>query len=76
MLVEIAGDQLYFQTIARGGQTIDHGVLARQAKPSRSALQLSHWPALRKHLAASQGLSLAHEVRTPPPVMIDERRPG
>ncbi len=35
MLVEIAGDQLYFQTIARNGQTIDSGSVTRQnAKPA------------------------------------------
>ncbi len=31
MLVEIAGDELYFQTISRDGQTIDSGNVARQA---------------------------------------------
>jgi predicted phosphodiesterase len=34
MLVEIAGDKLYFQTIARSGQTIDSGVLPRQQAPA------------------------------------------
>jgi hypothetical protein len=29
MIVEIAGDKLYFQTISRGGQTIDSDVLPR-----------------------------------------------
>jgi predicted phosphodiesterase len=29
MLVEIAGDKLYFQTISRGGQTVDSGALDR-----------------------------------------------
>ena len=33
MLVEIAGDKLYFQTISRTGQTVDSGVLQRQPKP-------------------------------------------
>jgi hypothetical protein len=28
--VEIAGDNLYFQTISRIGQTIDSGTVARQ----------------------------------------------
>jgi predicted phosphodiesterase len=32
MLVEIDGDQLFFQTIARGRQTIDSGVVARQSQ--------------------------------------------
>jgi len=30
MLVEIAGDELYFQTIARSGETVDSGGLTRQ----------------------------------------------
>jgi outer membrane lipopolysaccharide assembly protein LptE/RlpB len=33
MLVEIAGDNLYFQTISRVGETIDSGAVARQAPP-------------------------------------------
>jgi hypothetical protein len=33
MLVEIAGDKLYFQTISRTGQTVDSGVLQHQPKP-------------------------------------------
>ncbi len=31
MLVEIAGDELYFQTISRTGQTVDSGVIPRVA---------------------------------------------
>jgi hypothetical protein len=34
ILVEVDGDELYFQTISRTGLTIDSGVLSRQAKPS------------------------------------------
>ena len=30
MLVEIAGDDLYFQTISRAGETVDSGQLVRQ----------------------------------------------
>ena len=37
MLVEINGDKLYFQVISRTGQTIDAGVLDRQAQPSPSS---------------------------------------
>ena len=37
MLVEIAGDQLYFQTIAAAGETIDAGELTRQT-PLNSSL--------------------------------------
>jgi hypothetical protein len=32
MLVEIAGDQLYFQTISRTGETVDSDVLKKQSK--------------------------------------------
>lgn len=30
MIVEIAGDNLYFQTISRVGETIDSGTVGRQ----------------------------------------------
>jgi hypothetical protein len=30
MLVEIAGDDLYFETISRTGQTVDSGTIRRQ----------------------------------------------
>jgi len=30
MLVEVAGDDLYFQTISAAGETVDSGVLHRQ----------------------------------------------
>ena len=36
MLVEIAGDKLYFQTISRTGTTIDSDVLPRQPPPSKA----------------------------------------
>jgi hypothetical protein len=36
MLVEIAGDELYFQTISRTGQTVDSGVIRRVATVSGS----------------------------------------
>jgi hypothetical protein len=32
MLFEVAGDQMYFQTISRTGETIDTGVMARQKR--------------------------------------------
>jgi hypothetical protein len=32
MVMEIAGDQLYFQTISRTGETIDSGVIERASK--------------------------------------------
>jgi predicted phosphodiesterase len=35
MLVEIAGDQFFFQTISRTGETVDAGTIDRQAKPNR-----------------------------------------
>ena len=37
MLVEIAGDNIYFQTISRRGETVDSGTLTRQPEPGRSA---------------------------------------
>ena len=38
MLVEIAGDQMYFQTIARTGTTVDSGVIRRrEVRPSDPA---------------------------------------
>jgi len=37
MLVEIAGDEFYFQTISRTGETVDSGVLPRQPKPEPAA---------------------------------------
>jgi predicted MPP superfamily phosphohydrolase len=41
MLVEIAGDELYFQTISRTGRTVDSGVIRRVATLSGVA----PWPA-------------------------------
>jgi predicted phosphodiesterase len=40
MLVEIAGDELYFQTISRTGLTVDSGVIPRAAKLSGAV----SWP--------------------------------
>ena len=38
MLVEIDGDQLYFQAISRRGQTVDSGVIERpKAKPESAS---------------------------------------
>lgn len=34
LVVEIAGDKFYFQTVSRTGQVVDSGVLQRQAKPA------------------------------------------
>ena len=33
MLMEIAGDELYFQAISRTGQTVDAGVLRKNKGP-------------------------------------------
>ena len=33
MLVEIAGDQFYFQTLSRSGKTVDSGVLEQLKQP-------------------------------------------
>jgi 3',5'-cyclic AMP phosphodiesterase CpdA len=43
MLVEITGDDLYFQTISRVGQTIDSGVIQRVAKIAGA----TSWPTVR-----------------------------
>jgi 3',5'-cyclic AMP phosphodiesterase CpdA len=37
MLLEVAGDQMYFQVITRTGETVDTGVLSNQRKKSMSA---------------------------------------
>jgi predicted MPP superfamily phosphohydrolase len=37
MLLEIDGNDLYFQTVSRAGQTIDSGKLTRQTEPARAA---------------------------------------
>jgi hypothetical protein len=38
MLVEISGDRLYFQTVARTGETVDAGEITRQARPGNAAM--------------------------------------
>jgi len=48
MLVEIAGDELYFQTISRTGRTVDSGVIRRVATISG----VVSWPAERVGLGA------------------------
>jgi predicted MPP superfamily phosphohydrolase len=37
ILVEIDGDNLFFQTVTRTGETVDSGALARQREPARAA---------------------------------------
>jgi 3',5'-cyclic AMP phosphodiesterase CpdA len=37
MLVEIAGDEMYFQTISRAGQTVDSGVIQRTVRVKAAA---------------------------------------
>jgi predicted phosphodiesterase len=39
MLVEVAGDELYFQTLSRAGAEVDAGVLRRSARTSAAATQ-------------------------------------
>ncbi len=43
MLVEITGDELYFQTISRTGVSVDSGVIRRMAKIAGAA----SWPTVR-----------------------------
>ena len=44
MMVEIAGDELYFQTVSRTGETVDSGVLTKQAKRVSSTSASLEWP--------------------------------
>jgi predicted phosphodiesterase len=44
MLVEVAGDQLFFQAISRTGETIDKGVLSRHLGPGTPAATVSATP--------------------------------
>jgi hypothetical protein len=37
MMVEIAGDEFWFQVVSRTGQTIDSGVIAREKSPASTA---------------------------------------
>jgi 3',5'-cyclic AMP phosphodiesterase CpdA len=37
MAAEVAGDELYFQTISRTGKTVDSGILQRQQKPAMTS---------------------------------------
>ncbi len=46
MLIEIAGGELYFQTISRTGQTVDSGVLLKQTKPAHSTAAILQIPQL------------------------------
>jgi predicted phosphodiesterase len=48
MLVEIAGDELHFQTISRTGRTVDSGVIRRVVTIS----SVASWPAERVGLGA------------------------
>ena len=36
MLIEIAGDELYFQTVSRGGKTVDSGSFRRPPEPRKN----------------------------------------
>ena len=45
MMMEIAGDELYFQTVSRTGRTVDSGVLPRQAKSAGATAQIEWTPA-------------------------------
>src|SRR4029453_4833952 len=36
MAVEVAGNDMFFQTISRAGQTVDSGVVHRQSRPGGS----------------------------------------
>ena len=42
MLLEVAGDQMHFQVISRAGETVDSGVLPKQAKKAAAASTASN----------------------------------
>jgi predicted phosphodiesterase len=58
MLVEIAGDELYFQTISRTGLTVDSGVIRRVEKISGPV----SWPALRAGHGDLPGRTEVHAI--------------
>src|SRR5204863_10046856 len=37
MLVEIDGDELYYQTVSGAGETVDSGKITRQQEPARAS---------------------------------------
>jgi len=41
-LVEIAGDELFFQIVSRTGETVDTGMISRQSKQSSTGIR--EWP--------------------------------
>ena len=63
MLVEIAGDELYFQTISRIGVTVDSGVIRRVAKitdaVSSPTAQSGHGDLPGRAMAIGVGLTRA-----------------
>jgi predicted phosphodiesterase len=58
MLVEIAGDELYFQTISRTGMTVDSGVIRRVTKISGAA----SWPTVRPGHGGLPGRTVAKAI--------------
>jgi hypothetical protein len=58
MLVEIAGNELYFQTISRTGLTVDSGIIQRMAKTSNAG----SWPVLRSGHSGVPGWAAAEDT--------------
>jgi predicted phosphodiesterase len=58
MLVEIAGDELYFQTISRTGARVDSGVIRRVAKTTGGA----SWPIARPGHGGLPGRTVAKAI--------------
>jgi predicted phosphodiesterase len=58
MLVEIAGDELYFQTISRTGVTVDSGVIRHVAKITGAA----SWPTVRPGHGGLPGRTVAKAI--------------
>ena len=58
MVTEIAGDELYFRTISRAGQTVDSGVIPRVAKAAGAA----SWPTVRAGHGGLPGRTVAKAI--------------
>jgi predicted phosphodiesterase len=59
MLVEIAGDEMYFEAISRTGKTVDSGMLRRQSKSGQSSARVGQTVA-NVHALADDRLEVHH----------------
>ena len=65
MLVEIAGDEMFFQVISRTGKTVDSGVIQRQAKGASEIMADETTAPAPPHVAGSRSTSVAVRGRAP-----------